>query len=104
MELGELKIFSSLLAEKFLYYSKYLKNEMKKERVTYDSLVDALVNISKRLSMYEEKYNLVSENFYYKYTKGDISDDNEMIEWANDYQHYIALKTEIEKTLKSIAS
>ncbi len=85
---------------------------MKKQRITYDSLVDALVNVSKRLSLYEEKYNLVSENFYYKYTKGELADDNEMlciehvemIEWANDYQHYIALKTEIERSLNSVVS
>ncbi len=77
---------------------------MKKQRITYDSLVDALVNVSKRLSLYEEKYNLVSENFYYRYTKGELADDNEMIEWANDYQHYIALKTEIERSLNSVVS
>ncbi|MCF6296428.1 MAG: hypothetical protein L3J08_00325 [Flavobacteriaceae bacterium] len=101
---------------------------MKKQRITYDSSVDALVNVSKRLSLYEKKYNLVSENFYYKYTKGELTDDNEtlciehvemlciehvemlciehveMIEWANDYQHYIALKSEIERSLNSVAS
>jgi len=85
---------------------------MKKQRITYDSSVDAFVNISKRLSLYEKKYNLISENFYYKYTKGELTDDNEilciehaeMIECANDYQHYIALKTEIERTLNSDAS
>ena len=77
---------------------------MKKERITYDSSVDALVSVSKRLSLYEKKYNLISENFHYKYTKGKLTDDNEIIEWANDYQHYIALKTEIERTLNSVAS
>jgi len=77
---------------------------MKKQRITYDSSVDALVSVSKRLSLYEKKYNLISENFYYKYTKGELTDDNEIIEWANDYQHYIALKTEIERTLNSVAS
>ncbi len=77
---------------------------MKKQRITYDSSVDALVNVSKRLSLYEKKYNLISENFYYKYTKGEMTDDKEIIEWANDYRHYIALKTEIERTLNSVVS
>jgi len=77
---------------------------MKKQRITYDSSVDALVSVSKRLSLYEKKYNMTSENFYYKYTNGEMTDDNEMIEWANDYQHYIVLKIEIERTLNSVAS
>ncbi|HED05683.1 MAG TPA: hypothetical protein ENI61_03245 [Ignavibacteria bacterium] len=77
---------------------------MKKQRTTYDSSVDALVSVSKRLSLYEKKYNMTSENFYYKYTNGEMTDDNEMIEWANDYQHYIVLKIEIERTLNSVAS
>ncbi|PIQ07896.1 MAG: hypothetical protein COW71_14655 [Ignavibacteriales bacterium CG18_big_fil_WC_8_21_14_2_50_31_20] len=77
---------------------------MKKQRTTYTSPLDALVNISKRLSLYEKKYNLISENFYYKFTKGELEDDKEIIEWANDYQHYIAIKSDIERTLNSVAS
>jgi hypothetical protein len=33
-----------------------------------------------------------------------MTDDNEIIEWANDYKHYIALKLEIERSLNSVAS
>ena len=57
---------------------------MKKERITYDSSVDALVSVSKRLSLYEKKYNLISENFHYKYTKGELTVDNEITRFTNE--------------------
>jgi len=66
--------------------------------------VDALVSVSKRLSVYEKQHNLTSEDFYNKYTKGEMRDDTGLIDWANEYQHYIALKLEIERILNSIAS
>ncbi len=50
---------------------------MKKHRNTYNSSVDVLVSVSKRLSLYETKYNLISENFYYKYFKGEMTDDSD---------------------------
>jgi len=60
---------------------------MRKQRIEYDSPVDALVFVAKRLSVYEERYQMSSEEFFDKFSKGEMKDSIEFIEWANDYQH-----------------
>ena len=65
---------------------------MRTTRVTYDSPVDALVAIAKRLSVYEEKYRMDSEAFFAKYRSGEMEDTENFVEWSNDYKHYMALK------------
>jgi hypothetical protein len=76
---------------------------MKKSIINYDSIIDALVAVSKRLSSYEERHNMTSEDFYYKFKKGQVSDDIDFIEWSNDYQHYLAIRIELEKQLENVA-
>lgn len=67
---------------------------MIKQRIQYTSPLDALIAISKRLSLYEDKQGINSEDFFDQYTKGQLSDDVIFIEWANDYQHYLSLQSE----------
>ncbi|KHE90883.1 MAG: hypothetical protein K8F52_05995 [Candidatus Scalindua rubra] len=69
---------------------------MRKQRIEYDSPVDALVAIAKRLSIYETRYRMTSEVFFDKFSKGQLEDSEDFVEWANDYQHYIAVRCEIE--------
>jgi len=69
---------------------------VRKHRIDYDSPVDAIVSISKRLSVYEGRYNIESEEFFDRFTKGRTEDSKDFVEWANDYQHYLALKQEKE--------
>ena len=76
---------------------------MRKSIISYDSIVDALVAVSKRLSSYEERHHMASEDFYYKFKKGQVSDDIDFIEWSNDYQHYLAIRHELEKQLENVA-
>jgi hypothetical protein len=76
---------------------------MKKQRIEYSSPVDALVVITKRLNSFENKYHMSSEDFFDNYTKGDLSDNIDNVEWANDYQHYLALKNEIESLIGHVA-
>lgn len=73
---------------------------MRKQRTVYDSPVDALVAITKRLSGYEDRYRITSEEFFDKFCKGQMEDSMDFVEWANDYQHYIAIKLEIERQLQ----
>ncbi len=42
---------------------------MQKKRIEYNSEVDALVAVAKRLSKYENLYNKASEEFYDTYCK-----------------------------------
>ena len=76
---------------------------MRKQRIEYDSPVDALVTIAKRLSVYEGRYHMASEEFYNRFSKGQSEDSEDFVEWANDYQHYIAIRREIEAQLQHVA-
>ncbi len=76
---------------------------MPKQRIEYYSKVDALVAVAKRLNSYEERYKLVSEEFYDRFCKGKMEDSLDVVEWSNDYQHYLALKFDIERQLKNAA-
>jgi hypothetical protein len=76
---------------------------MQKQRVQYTSLVDALVAISKRLSLYESRQNMDSEEFFDQYCRGNLSDDAVMVEWANDYRHYLSIRQELEQKLEYAA-
>jgi hypothetical protein len=76
---------------------------MRKERSEYRSPVDALVAVTKRLSTYENQYRMTSEEFYNGYEKGHREDSADFIEWANDYQHYLAIRLEIENHLRHVA-
>jgi hypothetical protein len=76
---------------------------MRKQRIEYDSPVDTLVAVAKRLSNYESQYQMVSEEFFDKFSKGQSEDSEDFVEWANDYQHYIAIRREIEGHLQHVA-
>jgi hypothetical protein len=76
---------------------------MRKLRIDYDSPVDALVAIAKRLSNYERQYQMESETFFDKFSKGLSEDSEDFVEWANDYEHYIAVRREIEVNLQHAA-
>lgn len=70
---------------------------MQKNRIEYDSPVDAIVTVTKRLSVYEIRYQMSTENFFDNFTKGTMEDSIDFVEWANDYRHFMALKFELEK-------
>ena len=73
---------------------------MKKQRIEYDSPVDALVAIAKRLSIFENRYRMT---FFDKFSKGQLEDSEDFVEWANDYRHYIAIRREIEEHVQHVA-
>jgi len=76
---------------------------MKRQRIEYDSHIDALVAVSKRLSVLEERNRRSSEDFYNDFQKGNLNDSEEFIEWSNDYQHYLSLRLDLEKQIKHVA-
>ncbi|MDM8525454.1 hypothetical protein QUF80_18965 [Desulfococcaceae bacterium HSG8] len=76
---------------------------MQKRRIEYDSPVDALIAITKRLTGYETRYSMVSEEFFDKYRKGLTEDTGDFVDWSNDYQHYMAIRNDIERQLKNAA-
>ncbi len=70
---------------------------MQKQRIEYASPVDAIVAVAKRLSVYETRYQMSTEDFFDKFSKGQMDDGLDFVEWANDYRHFMAIKSELEK-------
>jgi len=76
---------------------------MKKRTISYDTPVDALVAVAKRLTRFESEHRMNSEDFFDRYSKGKLEDPDEYVEWANDYEHYMALKSEVERCVRHVA-
>ena len=76
---------------------------MRKQRDEYDSPLDALITLAKRLSVNENRYQMSSENFFDKFSKGLLEDSIDFIEWSNDYQNYMAVKFARERHLQNVA-
>lgn len=76
---------------------------MIKQRIEYDSPLDALIAITKQLGEYENRYRMKSEDFFDRYGKGMTEDSEDFICWANDYRHYIAVRSETERQLRNVA-
>lgn len=76
---------------------------MRKIKIEYASPLDALVAISKRLNAYEGRYKIESEEFFGKYGKGESEDTEDFVDWANDYQHYISIRRDLEIKLQHVA-
>ena len=76
---------------------------MQKRVTTYDTFLDALIAITKRLSSYENRFKMSSEDFFDQYSKGNMADDIDFVEWSNEYQHYLDIRFNLEKKLKNVA-
>ena len=76
---------------------------MRKQTIQYTTPLDAFIAITKRLGLKEGKYNIESEEFYYRYQKGEMGDDAHIMEWATDYQDYLNLRQEIADRLRDVA-
>ncbi|GAB4301515.1 MAG: hypothetical protein Fur0025_41750 [Oscillatoriaceae cyanobacterium] len=80
-----------------------LEAEILKQRIEYTSPLDALIAVTKRLSIYENLHHMESEEFFALYSQGKLADEIIFIDWANDYRHYLALRQELEKRLQNAA-
>ena len=76
---------------------------MRKQTIQYTSPLDALVAVTKRLSLYENQQHMDSETFFDQYSHGQLSDETLFVEWANDYRHYIDIRRDLEKRLRDVA-
>jgi hypothetical protein len=76
---------------------------MRKQTMQYTSPLDALVAVTKRLSLYENQQHMDSETFFDQYSRGQLSDEALFVEWANDYRHYLELRRDLEQRLYNVA-
>ncbi len=76
---------------------------MQKQRIEYQSPLDALIALTKRLSLYESQQQMTSAEFFDRYNRGELPDDLEMVEWATDYRQFLGLRQEVEQRLQNAA-
>ena len=76
---------------------------MRKQTIQYTSPIDALIAVAKRLSLYESQRRMDSEEFFDRYSRGQLSDDAVFVDWANDYRHYLQLRQKLAKSLPDVA-
>ena len=81
----------------------FIGRVMRKQRSQYISSLDPLVAILKRLSIFEDRCHMESEEFFDKFKKGQLEDSADFVEWSNDYQHYVAIRFEIESQIRNVA-
>ena len=76
---------------------------MRKQTIQYTSPIDALIAVTKRLSIYESQQRMDSEEFLDRYSRGQLSDDAVFVDWANDYRHSLQLREKLAKSLPDVA-
>ena len=76
---------------------------MRKQTIRYTSPIDALIAVTKRLSIYESQQKMDSEAFFDRYSRGQLPDDAVFVDWANDYRHFLQLRQELAKSLPDVA-
>ena len=68
---------------------------MLKQTIQHTSPIDALIAVTKRLSTYENQQQMDSEEFFDQYSRGQLSDDAVLVDWANDCRHYLQLRQKL---------
>ena len=61
--------------------------------------VGDLREIIEEMVIMEQKYGMTSEQFYEKFSRGEMGDDMDVIDWAGSYEGYLWAKEKIEKKL-----
>ncbi len=73
---------------------------MRKQIVEYVSPTEALVTLLKQLGIYENQYQMNSADFFTQYSQGKTGDSEAFVDWAGNYQHYLAIREELDSKLQ----
>ena len=87
-------------------YSRYfrLRGKLCENRLlNIPHLIDALIALVRQLDAYEAKYKMDSAEFFTQYSQGKTTDNEVFVEWAGNYQHYLALHQELAVKLQNVA-
>lgn len=76
---------------------------MRRQTVEYNSPVDALIALVKQLDIYEAEHKMDSAEFFAKYNKGELGDDEVFVEWSGNYKHFLAIRQELNAKLQHVA-
>ncbi|MBI3194905.1 MAG: hypothetical protein HYZ34_10635 [Ignavibacteriae bacterium] len=58
-------------------------------------LHQAAERTQQRLSDYEKKHSLSTQEFFTRFTTGKMSDEDDFIDWAGEYQLYINIQQQL---------
>jgi hypothetical protein len=59
-------------------------------------LKKGIINIKIDLKKFEQKYNISSQIFYEKFTKGEFGDDEDFIIWSGIYEMMLRNETKLK--------
>ncbi len=65
--------------------------------------VDDLLELSKELQEYEQRYNMSSEKFFHRFQQGELGDALDFMDWAAAYHLFLDRKARVEATLMQVA-
>lgn len=54
--------------------------------MTLDEIIESLHNLDSRMQIFEKKYNLVSEDFYWLAMAGRLEQNKDFIKWLGYYE------------------
>ena len=61
---------------------------MRKQTVVYDTALDALLAVTKRLSICEDRYRMSSEDFFDRFSKGEMDDRVDFVDDVTANGHH----------------
>ena len=76
---------------------------MRRQTIEYNSPLDALIALVKQLDIYEAEHKMDSADFFTKYNKGELGDDEVFVEWSGNYKHFLAIRQELDAKLQHVA-
>jgi hypothetical protein len=74
-----------------------------REAIESTSPVDALIVTVERLTRFEEKFGVKTQEFYEKFMRGEMGDAKDYIAWAGTYEVFLRQKRRLEVTLMNTA-
>lgn len=72
---------------------------MLKEAMAKSNPVDELIELSHELYELEQRYGMSSAEFYEKYRKGELGDNEDIMHWAIVYSSFLRRKQSVEAAL-----
>jgi hypothetical protein len=66
-----------------------------RKAIKHRSLLDDYYDLTQELTRLEIKHKMSSNSFYRKFQRGKLGDGMEFIRWANKYELYLEVKSDL---------
>ena len=85
-----LKKFMSLHKDNDLFFERILNAQL-------DEIKRGMLAIKQDMEKFEEKYQMKTQTFYEKFSKGELGDEDDFIIWSGIYEMYLRDKETLGK-------